>query len=72
MTLGKRIRAWRTNWYPTLTQAEIASGIGVSTQTIWLWEDDRTEPTHDHLAAFCKLRGISLSTFWAVAPEAAA
>ena len=45
--IGDRIREARTKL--GLTQAQLARQVGVSAQTVWVWEAGRAKPTHDHL-----------------------
>jgi len=45
--IGERIREARTKL--GLTQAQLASQVGVSSQTVWSWEAGRVKPTHEHL-----------------------
>lgn len=69
MHLGQRIRARRE--HAGKTRTEIGAGVGISATAVAQWESDgdrRTEPTHDNLAAFCALIGISLAEFWGPVP----
>ncbi len=45
--IGDRIREARNKL--GLTQAQLASQVGVSSQTVWCWEAGRVKPTHEHL-----------------------
>ena len=45
--IGDRIRETRQRL--GLTQAQLASQVGVSSQTVWSWEAGRVKPTHEHL-----------------------
>lgn len=68
MTLRDRVVAWRKHF--GLSQGRIARKIGISTAAVSLWEqEDGTEPTHDNLAAFCDVLGISLAQFWGPVPD---
>lgn len=68
MKIGRRIKAWRKR-DPVLTLQDIADACHITRQAVQNWEVGRTAPQQDHLAKFCDLRGISLSTFWSRLPK---
>ena len=45
--IGDRIREARDKL--GLTQVQLAKQVGVSSQTVWVWESGRVKPTHEHL-----------------------
>lgn len=67
VTIHARIRAWRK--HEGLTQREVAEGLGVSQQSVWLWESGQTTPTTQHLSEFASLCGISMEKFWGDVPD---
>ena len=46
-SIGGRIREARDKM--GLTQQQLGTLVGVSSQTVWSWEAGRVKPTHDHL-----------------------
>lgn len=59
MSLGKNIRAARHA--RRMSQAALASELGVSTQAISQWENDHTAPESLRLQALSRILGVSLS-----------
>ena len=55
--IGSRIREARAK--AGLTQAETARSLGVSAHAVWLWENGRVKPSHDHLVALASRYGVS-------------
>lgn len=55
--IGARIREARLT--AGLTQAQVARTLGVSAHTVWLWENGRMKPNHDHLVALATRYGVS-------------
>jgi transcriptional regulator with XRE-family HTH domain len=54
----------------SLSQAEIARGIGVSDPSVHSWLSGKNTPTHENLAAFARVCGVDLATFWGPIPPA--
>lgn len=40
------------------TQAELARKLGVSTQTVWEWENEKSQMKPAYLFAFCYVSGF--------------
>jgi len=66
ITMADRLRRWRE--WAGMTQAAVARAVGVSTAAQTMWEQGRTEPTHNNLRKFCKVIGVSLSLFFGDMP----
>ena len=55
--LGGRLKAARGR--TALTQQNVASRLGVQTQTVWYWESGRSRPDHDRLPLLAELYGVT-------------
>ncbi len=58
MSLGNRIKAARKR--RGLSQLDVATTLGLTTQAISQWENDKTVPTHDNLVALTETLGEDL------------
>jgi len=52
----KKIRDWRQD--RLLTLGELAALVGVKLQTIWNWEQDRSQPEFRNMRALAKALGV--------------
>ena len=57
MYIGKNIKHYRE--LSGLTQAELASALGVSSKLVWSWESNRTEPKAGHVQQMITLFGCT-------------
>lgn len=59
MKIGNRLQTLRKE--NKLSQEDIATRLGVSRQSISLWENDQTYPTMENMFALCDIYNISLN-----------
>jgi transcriptional regulator with XRE-family HTH domain len=55
---GEKLRAFRV--VKRLSQADLAQGLGVKTNAVWNWENERAKPPQERLPAIAALVGVSL------------
>lgn len=55
--MGERLFNLRKN--NGLSQEELAEKVGVSRQTVYKWEADKVQPTHDKIEMLCELFCVS-------------
>lgn len=48
-----------------LSQRDVADAVGVSQNTVSKWENDRSEPTGDHLARLLDVLGVDRALYTA-------
>ncbi|MDD3477423.1 MAG: helix-turn-helix transcriptional regulator [Candidatus Izemoplasmatales bacterium] len=58
MTLGEKLMEWRKN--KGLSQEQLAEKLGLTRQSVSLWETDQTNPSLDNLVQLANLYHISL------------
>jgi len=61
MSIGKKIKEYRSE--KKISQAELASILLVSRQTISNWENDKTRPEMENLVLLCKFFNVPLDVF---------
>ncbi|MGE0003835.1 MAG: helix-turn-helix domain-containing protein, partial [Candidatus Izemoplasmatales bacterium] len=58
MTLGEKLMEWRKN--KGLSQEQLAEKLGLTRQSVSLWETDQTNPSLDNLVQLANLYHVSL------------
>ena len=64
MTIGKIIKQLRS--VHSLSQEDLAEQLGVSSQTISNWENDRTVPALDYMKKLCEEYQLSLDQLFRI------
>lgn len=65
--LGDKIRQHRKRNH--ISQEELAEKLGVSRQSISLWENNQTQPTIENIVSLSKLLGVSTDELLSTAPD---
>lgn len=58
MTLGERLKSYRTN--KKISQEKVAELVGVSRQAVTKWENDQTIPNSNNLITLASIYGVSV------------